>query len=136
MAGRAEERTIPLAGSVLAAKTSRGDPWHAPLCLLALHGWLDNAGGFDRLAPRNRCTTATSSRCGPAVIRPFLAPADGGGYHYVDRFDELRGVFDHFGWARADLLGHSLGGTLASLFKRHCMSSASALLLLVRRSVR
>ena len=40
----------------------------------------------------------------------------GAWYHYVDYFDDLRAVLDHFGWPRADFLGHSLGGTLASLF--------------------
>ena len=40
----------------------------------------------------------------------------GVGYHYVDYFDDLRATLDHFGWPRAEFLGHSLGGTLASLF--------------------
>ena len=40
----------------------------------------------------------------------------GAWYHYVDYFDDLRATLDHFGWAQATLFGHSLGGTLASLF--------------------
>jgi pimeloyl-ACP methyl ester carboxylesterase len=39
-----------------------------------------------------------------------------GWYHYVDYFDDLRAVLDHFGWERVAWLGHSLGGTHASLF--------------------
>ncbi|MFC4818957.1 alpha/beta fold hydrolase [Dokdonella ginsengisoli] len=109
---RAEELSIPLAQGALAAK-AWGDPALPPL--LALHGWLDNAGSFDRLAPLlagERYVVALDLR---GHGRSSHLPPDGW-YHYVDRFDELRGVFDHFGWARAGLLGHSLGGTLASLF--------------------
>ncbi len=109
---RAEELNIPLAQGALAAK-AWGDPALPPL--LALHGWLDNAGSFDRLAPLlagERYVVALDLR---GHGRSSHLPPDGW-YHYVDRFDELRGVFDHFGWARAGLLGHSLGGTLASLF--------------------
>lgn len=112
MAGRADELAIPLARGMLAAK-AWGDPRNPPL--LALHGWLDNAGSFDRLAPLlagDRHVVALDLR---GHGRSSHLP-DGEWYHYVDRLDELRGVFDHFGWARAGLLGHSLGGTLASLF--------------------
>lgn len=109
---RAEELSIPLAHDALAAR-AWGDPASPPL--LALHGWLDNAGSFDRLAPRlagDRYVVALDLR---GHGRSSHLP-QGEWYHYVDRFDELRAVFDHFGWARAGLLGHSLGGTLASLF--------------------
>lgn len=108
----AEELRIPLAQGALAAK-AWGDPSLPPL--LALHGWLDNAGSFDRLAPLlagERYVVALDLR-GHGRSSHL---EENGWYHYVDRFDELRGVLDHFGWARAGLLGHSLGGTLASLF--------------------
>ena len=109
---RAEEFQIPTAQGALAAKVW-GDPRHPPL--LALHGWLDNAGSFDPLAPllaADRYVVALDlrghGRSAHAVSGAWL--------HYVDYFDDVHAVFDHFGWARADLLGHSLGGTLASLF--------------------
>jgi len=108
----AEELRIATAQGALAAK-AWGDPRHPPL--LALHGWLDNAGSFDPLAPHlaaDRYVVALDlrghGRSAHAVSGAWL--------HYVDYFDDVRAVFDHFGWARADLLGHSLGGTLASLF--------------------
>jgi pimeloyl-ACP methyl ester carboxylesterase len=107
-----EERRIALAHSTLAAKCW-GDPGLPPL--LALHGWLDNAGSFDFLAPLlsvDRHVVALDLR-GHGRSSHI---ADGAWYHYVDYFDEIRATLDHFGWARADLLGHSLGGTLASLF--------------------
>jgi len=109
---RAEELSIPTARGMLAAK-AWGDPRQPPL--LALHGWLDNAGSFDRLAPllaADRYVVALDLRG-----HGRSAHAVGGAWlHYVDYFDDVQAAFGHFGWARADLLGHSLGGTLASLF--------------------
>jgi len=109
---RAEELSIPTARGALAAK-AWGDPHLPPL--LALHGWLDNAGSFDRLAP----LLATDRHVVALDLRGHGRSAhavDGAWLHYVDYFDDVCAVFDHFGWLRADLLGHSLGGTLASLF--------------------
>lgn len=108
----AEELRIALPHATLAARRW-GDPALPPL--LALHGWLDNAGSFDALAPllARRWQVVALDFAGHGRSS-HLAP--GAWYHYVDYFDELRAVFDHFGWTRADLLGHSLGGTLASLF--------------------
>jgi pimeloyl-ACP methyl ester carboxylesterase len=108
----AEEIRIPIAGGFLAAKTW-GDRSARPL--LAVHGWLDNAGSFDPLAPllaADRHVVAIDLRGhGRSTHLP-----PGGWSYYVDYFDDLHAVFDHFGWQRADLIGHSLGGTLASLF--------------------
>ena len=107
-----EELRIELAHRTLAAK-AWGDRNHPPV--LALHGWLDNAGSFDALAPylaAERYVVALDFR---GHGRSSHLPA-GAWYHYVDYFDDLRATLDHFGWTRATLLGHSLGGTLASLF--------------------
>jgi pimeloyl-ACP methyl ester carboxylesterase len=108
----AEELSIALPQATLTAKRW-GDASKPPL--LALHGWLDNAGSFDFLAP----LLAGDWQVVALDLRGHGRSshiAAGAWYHYVDYFDELRGVLDHFGWAKADLLGHSLGGTLASLF--------------------
>ena len=108
----AEELAIALPHATLASRRW-GSASSPPL--LALHGWLDNAGSFDALAPllAGRWQVIALDFAGHGRSSQ-LAP--GAWYHYVDYFDELRAVFDHFGWSRADLLGHSLGGTLASLF--------------------
>lgn len=108
----AEELVIALPHATLAARRW-GDPASPPL--LALHGWLDNAGSFDALAPllAERWQVVALDFAGHGRSSHIAA---GAWYHYVDYLDELRAVFDHFGWPRADLLGHSLGGTLASLF--------------------
>lgn len=108
----AEELRIELPSATLAAKRW-GDPSAPPL--LALHGWLDNAGSFDELAPRltGRWQVIALDLRGHGHSS-HIAP--GAWYHYVDYFDDIGAVLGHFGWTRVDLLGHSLGGTLASLF--------------------
>ena len=108
----AEELRLECAGGVLAARRW-GEPSLPPL--LALHGWLDNAGSFDALAP----LLATQWHIVALDLRghgqSVHIPA-GAWYHYVDYFDDIRATLDRLGWARASLLGHSLGGALASQF--------------------
>lgn len=122
----AEELSIALPQATLTAKRW-GDASKPPL--LALHGWLDNAGSFNFLAP----LLADDWQVVALDLRghghsSHIAP--GAWYHYVDYFDELRGVLDHFGWAKVDLLGHSLGGTLASLFAALYPERVGSLLLI------
>ncbi len=91
-----------------------GDPGAAPL--LALHGWLDNAASFARLAPllatRRRVIALDlpghghSAHLGPGVP----------GYHIIDQVDHVRDFADALGLDRFDLLGHSRGAGIASLF--------------------
>ncbi|MBN8482206.1 MAG: alpha/beta hydrolase [Xanthomonadales bacterium] len=105
------ERRFRLRHIELAARTW-GDPGLPPL--LALHGWLDNAASFDPIAPR----LATRRH----VIAVDLAGhgrsqhrAPGSWYPYVDYLDELGELLDRLGDGPIDLLGHSLGATLAAV---------------------
>ena len=80
--------------------------------LLALHGWLDNAASFVPLA---------DSLEGFDVVALDL-PGHGASAHraagydyvYVDWLHDVLDALDALGWARAHLLGHSMGATLAS----------------------
>jgi pimeloyl-ACP methyl ester carboxylesterase len=106
-----EELRIPLRHLTLAAK-AWGNPSDPPV--LALHGWLDNAGSFDRIAPllEGQYPVALDlAGHGKSDHRP---PATW--YPYADFLDDIAGVIAWFGWPSADLLGHSLGATLASTF--------------------
>lgn len=87
-----------------------GNPQGAKL--LALHGWLDNAASFLPLLPQL------------AEFDTVLLDLPGHGhsahrqpgydYAFVDWLHDVLDALDALGWAQAHLLGHSLGGAIAS----------------------
>lgn len=81
------------------------------LPVIALHGWLDNANSFARLAPRLeglRIVALDLAGHGHSAHRPA-----GASYGLADyAFDVLR-VAEQLGWQRFGLLGHSLGAVVA-----------------------
>ena len=108
----AREVTIRLPRITLAAKVW-GDESLPPL--LALHGWLDNAGSFDRLAPLLCTHFHIVAIDFPGHGRSPWRPA-GVWYHYVDYVSDVIATIRELGWTKFSLLGHSLGGTVASVF--------------------
>ena len=107
---RASSSSSP-ARSALAAR-DWGEPGGERV--LALHGWLDNAASFDALAPLHP-RRRRPRRARPARPRPLAAPPEGCWYHYVDYPGDVLHVADALGWERFTLLGHSLGGAIASV---------------------
>jgi pimeloyl-ACP methyl ester carboxylesterase len=97
--------------------------------LLALHGWLDNAGSFARLAP----LLATRFRV-IAVDLPghghsdHLAP--GASYHYLDYVQAVLAVADALQLDHFSLLGHSLGAGVAALVAAAAPARIERLLLI------
>ncbi|MGH8234561.1 MAG: alpha/beta fold hydrolase [Rhodanobacteraceae bacterium] len=83
--------------------------------LLALHGWLDNAASFTRLAPllaQHRRVIALDMQ---GHGHSAHLPPDARRYHFVDQVDHVLDAADSLGMVRFDLLGHSLGAGIASL---------------------
>ena len=81
--------------------------------VLALHGWLDNAASFDRLAPLLpglHLVAIDLAGHGRSVHHPA-----GTGFHFVDWLPEVAGAADALGWERFAILGHSMGAGVASL---------------------
>lgn len=99
------------AGPLRLAARARGAPDAPPV--LALHGWLDNAGTFERLAP---CLTGLRI---VALDLPGHGHSDhrppGCRYHFTDYVDDVLAAADALGWERFSLLGHSLGGAVAAV---------------------
>jgi len=81
--------------------------------LLALHGWLDNAASFIPLLPHLSAFDVVA----------LDLPGHGGsghrmpGYDYafVDWIHDALDALDALGWPRASLLGHSMGGVIATM---------------------
>jgi pimeloyl-ACP methyl ester carboxylesterase len=106
----ARDLTLELPNLSLAAREwgpSDGPP------VLALHGWLDNAASFDRLAPLlpdhhlvvlDLAGHGRSQHRHPSVV-----------HHFIDWAPEAVAVADALGWTRFALLGHSMGAGISTL---------------------
>ena len=92
------------------------------LCLvkpwIVLHGWLDNAGSFDTLAPM------LVSSCPQHSLLCIDYPghglsshiAPGHMYHYLESMRYIKLVASHMGLDKFGLMGHSMGAGMSSLF--------------------
>lgn len=81
--------------------------------LIALHGWLDNAASFARLAPKltgMRIVALDFAGHGHSAQR-----AAGAGYQLWDYALDVLHVAEQLGWPRFSLLGHSMGAIVSVL---------------------
>ncbi|MFO7565182.1 MAG: alpha/beta hydrolase [Enhygromyxa sp.] len=82
--------------------------------VLGLHGWLDNAATYTKLAPR-LCEAL------PLRIVSLDLPGHGlsehkrGPYHFIDSVADAIHAADALGWERFSLLGHSMGAGISTL---------------------
>lgn len=81
--------------------------------LLALHGWLDNAGSFLPMAPMLTGYDLVALDM-PGHGRSFHYPADAE-YSLFSTILDLLAAADALGWERFAVLGHSMGGAIASV---------------------
>ena len=103
-----EALTLDVGGVALAAKRWRNGTRR----VLALHGWLDNAGSFDYLAPLL-----------DADIVALDLPGHGHSYHRTlqgtyniwDDLPDILRAADALGWQTFNVLGHSRGAIIAAL---------------------
>lgn len=82
--------------------------------VLALHGWLDNAATFNRLAPLLEDVRFISLDLighGFSDHRPASMP-----YYIWDNVQDLMAVADQLNLEKFTLLGHSMGASIATLF--------------------
>ncbi|MCA8922854.1 MAG: alpha/beta fold hydrolase [Planctomycetes bacterium] len=89
--------------------------WGAPegRPILALHGWLDNAASFSRLAPlvgEGRWVALDLPGHGLSEHR---SPAQH--YHFIDWVVDVSRAADALGWERFTLVAHSMGAAVAAL---------------------
>jgi len=85
---------------------------------MALHGWLDNALSFVPMLPHlNGLDMACLDFPGHGESPPR---ADAARYHFDDYIFDVLAAADGLGWDRFHLLGHSLGGAVASVLAAAC----------------
>jgi pimeloyl-ACP methyl ester carboxylesterase len=98
--------------------------------LLALHGWLDNAASFARLAPllaEHRRVIALDL---PGHGHSAHLPAGVHRYNNLDQVGHVLDFADALNLDRFDLLGHSLGAGIASLAAAAAPARTGKLLLI------
>ena len=104
------ERRFEVPGFTLAAQDwgpADGRP------VLALHGWLDNAGSFDLLAPLLAGCRVVALDLAGHGFSGFRSPD--ASYELWRDVADLLEVADQLGWPELTLLGHSRGAAVATL---------------------
>ncbi|XP_046634529.1 serine hydrolase-like protein [Daphnia pulicaria] len=83
--------------------------------VLALHGWQDNAGSFDTLAPLlpSNIRLVCLDFCGHGLSSHY---APGMFLNYYDHVYHVKLVIDYFKWKKVNILGHSMGAITAIFF--------------------
>ncbi len=96
--------------------------------LLALHGWLDNAASFQPMAPRLAGYDLVALDM-PGHGRSFHYPADAE-YSLFSTILDVLAAADALGWQQFALLGHSMGGAIASILAAAAPERIQRLLLI------
>lgn len=108
-----EERRFQLSTGEIAALHFPTGHAGAPR-VLALHGWLDNAGSFITLAdalPELEIVAVDLCGHGHSAWRPPM-----GSYALIDHLPDLRELQQRLDWAKVVVVGHSMGAAIASLY--------------------
>ena len=100
-----------------------GKLWGNPLAenkMIALHGWMDNAGTFDTLFPllfENDSISKYFSILALDLPGHGLSSHLSDGYFYThsEYVINVKRVIDQLGWKKVSLMGHSTGGGVALL---------------------
>jgi len=96
--------------------------------ILALHGWLDNAGSFDYLAP------LISKQPLVALDLPGHGLSDhipeGTRYHFLDFVEIVCDVIEKLNWSKTTIIGHSLGGAIGTVIAATFKNSIDKLVLI------
>lgn len=108
-----QEIDIPVPWGVITGK------WWGPRDVqpvLALHGWQDNCGTFDKLAPLlvPRISLLCIDMPGHGRSSQYAK-----GHHYYlfwDGLSVVRRIVKHFNWKNITIIGHSLGGAIGFLY--------------------
>lgn len=124
-ADRYLETRYTIRGLSLACKLWRPEAQHK---VIALHGWLDNAASFDRLASELvDCCVLAPDMAGQGMSdhRPPSAT-----YHLWDDMLDICLLAEQLGWSDFSLLGHSRGAMVSVMLAAACPEKVTRLFLL------
>lgn len=108
------ELKIPVPWGHIAARDWGNENGHP---VIALHGWLDNAGSFDTLIPLIANTLNLRIVAADLPGHGFSSHIPPGFlYHYMDSVTVIKRIINHFGWTKVSFIGHSLGAGLCAMF--------------------
>jgi len=110
--------------------TLKGLHWARPGApkVLCLHGWLDNAASFVPLAPwlgEFDLLALDMAGHGLSSHRP-----ESSRYYFTDYIFDLDAVLQELAWERCHLVGHSMGGGIASCYAAAAPENVGRLVLL------
>jgi pimeloyl-ACP methyl ester carboxylesterase len=81
--------------------------------LLALHGWLDNAGSFELMMPYwNDHHVVAIDLPGHGLSPKRSIDAH---YHFVDWAYDVFELIEHLHWSSVSIVGHSMGGMIGTM---------------------
>lgn len=117
------ERVFQCEHQIIAAKH-----WHRPqgIPTLAVHGWLDNAASFDKLAPYLHDLDILAIDLSGHGLSSHKPP--GATLHLMDFIVDIIQVLNQCHWNEFIFMGHSLGAALGSLFAGSFPDRVKALL--------
>lgn len=121
-----QELHIPVSYGHIAAKVW-GDKHLEPV--LALHGWQDNAGTFDRLIPLLSSKLHIVAIDAPGHGLSAHKPR-GAFYHFMEMVLDIRRIVTYLKWDQFSFMGHSMGGTLALMYSSVFPESVKNMVLL------
>ncbi|PSS58495.1 alpha/beta fold hydrolase [Pseudomonas sp. BBP2017] len=104
------DQSLDVNGNHIALRTWGNERGHP---VLALHGWLDNAASFERIAPLLRdCFVVAPDLAGHGRSQHRRADS---GYYLWEHADDMNALVECLGWKRFSVLGHSMGTGVASI---------------------
>lgn len=96
--------------------------------VLALHGWLDNAASFGLLAPLlKNCHVVAVDLPGHGLSGHW---PDFNHYHLWAGVEDIELILDELNWPKCNLLGHSMGAAISTLYAGSFSDRLSSLTLI------
>lgn len=99
-----------------------------PTKVLALHGWLDNAASFAMLAPLlKNCHVVAVDLPGHGLSGHW---PDFNHYHLWAGVEDIELILDELNWSKCNLVGHSMGAAISTLYAGSFSDRLSSLTLI------